>query len=85
MVIEIGDIVQHQTTGITGIVIGYGYRKVSDSYCLTTLKVKLGSYSPIAPVAEDLFEQWQTLQNRRIRACVLPYFPKPKRTLYEIG
>lgn len=60
MIIEIGNIgnrVRHKTTGITGEVIGYGYRKVSDSYYLTTLKVKLGAYSPIAPIAEDLFDR----------------------------
>ncbi len=58
MVIEIGDRVQHKTTGITGKVISYGYRQVTDSYYLTTLKVELLSYSPIRPIAEDLFEKW---------------------------
>ena len=82
MIIEIGDCVRHKATGITGRVIGYGYRKVSDSYYLTTLKVELGAYSPIAPIAEDLFDRWQTLQDRpkRILACTLPHFPKPQRT-----
>ena len=86
MIIEIGDIVRHKTTGITGKVIAYGYRKVSDSYYLTTLKVELGAYSPIAPIAEDLFNRWQ-MQNRRERilACTLPHFPKPQHTLCKIG
>ena len=87
MIIEIGDIVRHKSTGITGKVIGYGYRRVSDSYYLTTLKVELGAYSPIAPIAEDLFDRWQTLQNSReqILACTLPHFPTPQRALCEIG
>ena len=86
---EIGDIVRHKTTRITGKVIGYGYRKVTDSYYLTTLKVELREYNsiPIQPVAEDLFDRWQTLKGRRERilACTLPHFPKPQLTLCEIG
>ncbi|MEY2858108.1 MAG: hypothetical protein RLZZ74_2420 [Cyanobacteriota bacterium] len=62
----IGDRVQHETTGITGKVIGYGYRKVTESYYLTTLKVELFSYNSIRPIVEDLFERWQVL------ACSLP-------------
>ena len=87
MIIEIGDIVRHKSTGITGKVIGYGYRRVSDSYYLTTLKVELGAYSPIAPIAEDLFDRWQTLQNSReqILACTLPHFLTPQLTLCEIS
>ena len=87
MIIKIGDRVRHKTTGINGKVIGYGYRKVSDSYYLTTLKVEIGAYSPITPVAEDLFNRWQTLQDRRERilACTLPHFPKPQHTLCGIS
>lgn len=83
--IKVGDLVRHKTTGITGQVIAYGYRKVTDSYYLTTLKVELQEYRsiPIQPVAEDLFERWEVRQDRRIAACTLPYFPK--RILCEIG
>lgn len=78
---EIGDLVQHKTTGMTGKVIGYGYRRISDSYYLTTLKVELLSHTPtpIVPIAEDLFDRWKARQNKQILACTLPYFPK--RTL----
>lgn len=85
MTIKIGDRVRHKTTGITGKVIGYGTRQVSDRKCLTTVKVELGSYSPIVPTAEDLLDRWQTLPDRRIRACTLPHFPKPQPTLSKIA
>jgi hypothetical protein len=81
---EVGDLVQHKTTGMTGKVIGYGYRKISDSYYLTTLKVELSSYSSVSsivPIAEDLFDRWKARQDRQILACTLPHFPKRKRTL----
>jgi hypothetical protein len=68
----IGDRVQHETTGITGKVIGYGYRKVTESYYLTTLKVELFSYNSIRPIVEDLFERWQVWQDKQISACSLP-------------
>ncbi|MEY2833073.1 MAG: hypothetical protein RLZZ574_2332 [Cyanobacteriota bacterium] len=68
----IGDRVKHETTGITGKVIGYGYRKVTESYYLTTLKVELLSYSSIRPIVEDLFERWQDWQDKQILACALP-------------
>jgi hypothetical protein len=85
MVIEIGDIVRHKATAITGRVIGYGYRKVTDSYYLTTLKVELREYRyiPIQPVVEDLFGRWEVKRERQILACTLPHFPK--RILCEIG
>lgn len=85
MVIEIGDTVRHKTTSITGQVIGYGYRKVTDSYYLTTLKVELrGDRSlSIQIVAEDLFEKWEIKRDRRILACTLPHFPR--RTLCKIA
>ena len=85
MVIEIGNIVRHKTAGITGKVVGYGYRKVSDSYYLATLKVELGSHNAISPTAEDLFDRWQTWQDRRVKACTLPHFPKHKYTLSKVG
>lgn len=77
---KIGDRVRHKTTGINGEVIGYGSRQVSDRK-LTTLKVELGSYSPIASTAEDLLDRWQSLPDRRIRACTLPHFPIFQRSL----
>lgn len=74
---KIGDLVRHKKTGMTGKVIGYGYRKITDSYYLTTLKVELGvdRSIPIQPVAEDLLEKWQAKQEKRILACTLPHFP----------
>jgi hypothetical protein len=78
----IGDRVQHETTGITGKVIGYGYRKVTESYYLTTLKVELISYSSIQPIVEDLFERWQVWQERQILVCSLPQ--GTNRTLSKI-
>ena len=73
--LTIGDRVRHKSTGITGMIIGYGYRKISESYYLTTLKVELPSYSysPIKPMAEDLFDRWQIWHERRILACSLPF------------
>ena len=82
---QVGNRVRHKATGITGKVIGYGYRKISDSYYLTTLKVELGSSSPISPTAEDLFDRWQIWQDKRIPACTLPHFPKRVRTLHGIA
>jgi hypothetical protein len=82
--LKVGDLVQHKTTGMTGNVIGYGYRKISDSYYLTTLKVELCSYSSISsivPIAEDLLDRWKTRQDRQILACTLPHFPKRTSTL----
>ena len=73
-----GDIVRHKATGITGKVIGYGKRIVSDRYYSTTLKVELQSDSPIKPMAEDVVEKWKR-RDKRILACTLPYFPKPIR------
>ena len=75
---KIGDIVRHKTTGMTGKVIGYGHRQVSDSYYLTTLKVELGvdRSIPIQPVAEDLLSRWQAKREKRILACTLPHFPQ---------
>ena len=82
---KIGDLVRHKTTGMTGKVIGYGHRQVSDSYYLTTLKVELGvdRSIPIQPVAEDLLSRWQAKGEKRILACTLPHFPK--RTPCKIG
>ncbi len=68
IIFKVGDRVQHKTTGITGTIIGYGYRKINDSYYLTTLKVELMSYLPISPIAEDLFDKWQVWQKRKILA-----------------
>ena len=66
IMLKVGDRVQHKTTGITGTIIGYGYRKINDSYYLTTLKVELISYLPISPIAEDLFDRWQIWQERTV-------------------
>lgn len=76
---KIGDLVRHKTTGMTGKVIGYGHRLVSDRYYSTTLKVelKIDSSSPIQPLAEDLMKKWKLKQDRQILACTLPHFPKP--------
>ena len=74
---EVGDIVRHKATGITGKVIGYGQRQVTDSYYTTTLKVELRSEYPIAPIAEDVVEKWKMCRGKRILACTLPYFPQP--------
>ena len=48
---KVEDLVRHKMTGITGKVIGYGHRQVSDTLFLPTLKVELQSYSssPIQP------------------------------------
>ena len=73
---KVGDLVQHKLTKITGKVIGYGERKFTDGYYLTTLKVELRADNQISPIAEDLPERWQARQNRRILACTLPHFPK---------
>ena len=73
---KIGDRVRHKTTGFTGKVIGYGERRVSDSYYATTLKVELRSDTSIAPTAEDIVEKWKLCQEKRVLACTLPYFPK---------
>lgn len=72
---RVGDIVRHKATGLTGEVIGYGSRKVNNSHYLTTLKVKLRSDTPIAPIAEDVVKKW-VCRERKILACTLPYFPK---------
>ena len=71
---KVGDLVRH-TTGITGKVIGYGERKVSDRYYSTTLRVELRSHTPIVPIAEDVVEKWMC-RDKRILACTLPHFPK---------
>ncbi|MCC0178191.1 hypothetical protein I4641_14505 [Waterburya agarophytonicola K14] len=68
---KIGDRVQHQTTGITGKVIGYGYRQVNDRYYKTTIKVELLSYFPIKPIAEDLADRW-IRQDAKILTLSLP-------------
>ena len=73
---QVGDIVRHKATGITGKVIGYGKRETSDRYYTTTLKVELRSYDPIRPMAEDVVEKWKMCRSKRILACTLPYFPK---------
>ena len=73
---KVGDLVRHRTTSITGKVIGYGQRQVSNSYYTTTLKVELQSYDPIRPMAEDVVEKWKMCRGKRILACTLPYFPK---------
>ena len=73
---EVGDIVRHKATGITGKVIGHGKREVRDRYCTITLKVELRSYDPIRPIAEDVIEKWKMCRGKRILACTLPYFPK---------
>ena len=78
-----GDLVQHRATGITGKVIGYGQRRITDRYYSTTLKVELQSYDPIRPMAEDLVEKWKMRRDKRILACTLPHFPK--RTVSRIG
>ena len=78
-----GDLVRHRATGITGKVIGYGQRQVTDSYYSTTLKVELQSYDPIRPIAEDVVEKWKMRRDKRILACTLPHFPK--RTVSRIG
>ncbi len=64
-VLNIGDIVKHQKTGNIGKIIDYGYQKITDSYYLTTLRVELFTSSPIMPIVEDLFEQWQIWQGDR--------------------
>ena len=73
---KIGDTVRHKTTGLTGKVIGYGKRQISDSYYSTTLIVELRSDTPIVPIAEDVLEKWKICRDKRILACTLPYFPK---------
>ena len=80
-----GDLVRPKTTGMTGKVIGYGYSQVRYSYYLTTLKVELESYSPTAPTAGDLCDQWQICQDRCIRAFSLPHFLKFNGALSKIG
>lgn len=70
--LNLGDKVSHKTTGLKGKVVGYGYRKVSEGYYLTTIKVELRSHESIKPIAEDLFERWKIWQGRRILACSLP-------------
>lgn len=76
IMLTIGDRVRHKSSGLTGTIIGYGYQKISESYYLTTLKVQLPtysySYSPIEPIAEDLFDRWQ-IWHERILACSLPH------------
>ena len=73
---EEGNIVRHKATGITGKVIGYGKRQISDRYYATTLKVELQSDIPIGHMAEDVVEKWKMCRGKRILACTLPYFPK---------
>lgn len=75
---EIGDIVRHKATGITGKVIGFGKHKIADRRDRPTLKVELQSYDSIKPkpMAEDLVERWKTFQSKKVLACTLPYFPK---------
>ena len=75
---KVGDIVRHKATGITGKVIGYGKREVTDSYHTTTLKVELRSNTPIKQIAEDIVKKWKMCQDKRILACTLPYFPKSR-------
>lgn len=72
---KIGDRVRHKT-GLTGRVIGYGERKVNDSYYSTTLKVELQSDTAIVPIAEDVVEKWKMCWDKKILACTLPHFPK---------
>ena len=78
-----GDLVQHRATGITGKVIGYGQRQITDRCYSTTLKVELQSYDPIRPIAEDVVEKWKMRRDKRILACTLPHFPK--RIVSNIG
>ena len=73
---KVGDLVRHKATGITGRVIGYGKREVTNSYYSNTLKVELHSSDFIKPMAEDVVEKWAMRRGKRILACTLPYFPK---------
>lgn len=85
--LNLGDKVRHKTTGLKGKVIGYGYRKVSEGYYLTTIKVELRSQGTIKPIAEDLFDRWKPWRDRRILACTLPYpsisFRKARKVLHS--
>ena len=81
---KIGDLVQHKTTKITGIVIGYGVRQTDCDYALRTLrdraitlKVELKSDESIKPIAEDVCDKWK-IRHERVLACSLPYFPQRK-------
>ena len=65
LMLNIGDRVQHKQTGSVGKIIGYGYQKITDSYYLTTLKVEVFKDTPVEPIIEDLFNQWQAWQDRR--------------------
>ena len=73
---KVDDIVRHKATGLTGKVIGYGKREVTDRHYSTTLKVELQSYDTIKPMAEDVLEKWKMCRDKRILACTLPYLLK---------
>lgn len=75
--LNLGDKVCHRATGLKGKIIGYGYRRISEGYYLTTVKVELRSHGSIKPIAEDLFDRWKIWHDKRILACSLPYFTNP--------
>ena len=76
MMFKFGNVVRHKAASITGKVIGYGKRQVTNGYYITTLKVELRSEYPIAPIAEDAVERWEMYRSKKRAVCNLSYLPQ---------
>ncbi len=67
--LRIGDFVKHQTTGESGIVMGYGH-EILDGVYLPTLVVQLAAYKGRSwkSFVEDLSSEWLLAESERAPA-----------------